>query len=387
LNQIRIENVYFLLLYAYDALEERGPAGVQPVGQTALVDLFAAVLLRAIDRLLRRGIGRGYVAHVDELTGIRGKVEFAATVKVNGFMRGSAVCQFDEPTFDTPHNQVLKATLSRLRRATGLARELHDTVVATARRLREVSDVRLTDRMFDAARVRGHLGHYRVALSVCRLLYDHLMVDESTGSVAFRDFGRDPAALAALFQRFLRGFASREQSAFKVKADTLPWQAAVGPAAMLGLLPQMETDVSLVAPGRRVVLEAKFYRQPLVIRRGQWRLRSGHLYQLFAYLKNLSIRHSGEAVEGVLIYPKMGRRLRLSLFLHGHKVRVWTVDLSQPWNTLRSELLRLIHSLCGPGRSGVVSPGRSETLAFRPAGVAESVRKYAPEPPPSSGEK
>ena len=42
--EIPIQNIYYLLCYAWDKLEEKELIDVDPVGMTELVDLFARVL-------------------------------------------------------------------------------------------------------------------------------------------------------------------------------------------------------------------------------------------------------------------------------------------------------------------------------------------------------
>ena len=47
--------------------------------------------------------------------------------------------------------------------------------------------------------------------------------------------------------------------------------------------------------------------------------------------------------EGILLYPENGRRLDLSYGLHGHAIRVCTIDLGQQWADIRQDLLDLLN--------------------------------------------
>ena len=49
--EIPIQNIYFLLCYAWDKLEERDLVDVDPVGITGLVDLFSRVLITGTNHL------------------------------------------------------------------------------------------------------------------------------------------------------------------------------------------------------------------------------------------------------------------------------------------------------------------------------------------------
>jgi 5-methylcytosine-specific restriction enzyme subunit McrC len=64
---------------------------------------------------------------------------------------------------------------------------------------------------------------------------------------------------------------------------------------------------------------------------------------LFAYLKNIAIRGGSDAyAEGMLLYPVVDKKIRLSYQLHGHKVSINTVDLGKEWREIRSELLEMV---------------------------------------------
>ena len=64
------------------------------------------------------------------------------------------------------------------------------------------------------------------------------------------------------------------------------------------------------------------------------KFRSEHLYQLAAYLQNLE-----PGAEGILLYPTAGVAVDQSYTLHGHRVRVTTLDLNRPWPEIASTLL------------------------------------------------
>jgi hypothetical protein len=47
-----------------------------------------------------------------------------------------------------------------------------------------------------------------------------------------------------------------------------------------------------------------------------------------------------EVSKGVLLYPSNSEsKLRLDIRLAGHRIRVWTVDVSKPWQDIRHQLL------------------------------------------------
>jgi 5-methylcytosine-specific restriction enzyme subunit McrC len=129
----------------------------------------------------------------------------------------------------------------------------------------------------------------------------------------------------------------------------VPWAVAAEDAANANHLPDMRTDITLRAQGRHIVIEAKCTAHTHQSSYGTTKLRSDHLYQLLAYLTNLRAR--GIDPVGLLLYAQAGHDMRYDYELQGIPVRVRSLDLEQPWRTVRSDLLALIGELDQNGHS------------------------------------
>jgi 5-methylcytosine-specific restriction enzyme subunit McrC len=341
---VPVANVYYLLCYAWDCLDVGGPARVASEPFAGPADLFARVLEHGVARLLKRGPDRGYVEVAADARTPRGKLDLAATVKRNLAAVPAVACVADDLRHDLPHNQILKATLARLGRCPDVARPLRDRCAALARRFADVTDTPLSPALFARVRLHRNNRHYRLLVNVCRVLLDGLLPDPRGGPFAFADFTRDERAMAEVFEAFVRNFYRREQTAFpRVGIERFDWQHASGDPAALALLPEMRTDVCLTSPGRKLVIDAKYYAAALTAYYDARSLHAAHLYQLFAYLSNLAARAKpGQRLEGMLLYPTVDRELDLRYVLHGHPVRVATVDLNRPWVDIRMRMLELI---------------------------------------------
>src|SRR5690606_25020795 len=94
-------------------------------------------------------------------------------------------------------------------------------------------------------------------------------------------------------------------------------------------------------PGRIIVIDAKYYREALSRRFDREKVRSAHLYQVFTYLENLKpiVR---DQLEGMLIYPVVERPFSYHYRLVGQRIRVVGIDLDQPWQMIRSDLLNIV---------------------------------------------
>src|SRR5688500_3438857 len=117
---IPVENVYFLLCYAWDRLEEAELTSVEVSPECRLPDLFARVLRSGVTHLLKRGLDRTYSPTDEEIAGIRGRLQIAGSIKRATFLRGRAWCSFDELSPDVLHNRILKTTLRSLAAVAGL---------------------------------------------------------------------------------------------------------------------------------------------------------------------------------------------------------------------------------------------------------------------------
>src|SRR5262245_3675989 len=221
---IPIQSLYYLLLYAWDALEEGEILGVQAEPETKLVDLLAAVLCRGTDHVFRRGLDRNYLARREIVAGIRGKLDFTGSVKSNLLLQARTLCEFDELSHDVLHNQILKASLRRLLGIRRLGYRVRQSVRATHRRLSEVKDIALTRHHFRAVQLHRHNRFYRFLIDVSHLLNECLIPDERTGGLLFRSFLRDKLRMRALFERFVRNFFRREQHVYSVEAQPLRWE-------------------------------------------------------------------------------------------------------------------------------------------------------------------
>jgi len=109
----------------------------------------------------------------------------------------------------------------------------------------------------------------------------------------------------------------------------------------------MVTDIVIDAPGaaRRLVIDTKFTSILGVGRFGDASLKSGYLYQMYAYLRS---QEGGDqrwdTSEGLFLHPADGSQLYEHATIQGHSIAFATVDLAGSAVSIRSELRRIIHA-------------------------------------------
>ncbi len=343
---IPVRNLYYLLLYAWDRLPEGRAVDVSGVEGPELPNLLAKVLLEGTRRLLRGGLDRGYVERDEDTARPRGRMLVAETVSRNLLPRAQVACRADELSRDVPHNRIVKATLARLARTEEVEPALRGQLAALARGLGDVAEVTLSAADFRRVQLHGNNALYGLLLRVCALVHECLVPHQGGGRYRFRDFLADERAMGLVFQAFVRGFYEREldQCGYRVGSDALRWTAETGLGWGHELLPSMQTDVTLRSETRTLIVECKWCKEPLRARYGRPKLRSDHLYQLFAYLRSMEER-GGQDVgcEGLLLYAMVDRPANVMVAIQGHLIRVRTLDLSADWCGIREQLLNLAH--------------------------------------------
>ena len=344
---IPVENVYFLLCYAWGRFDEGEMVEVASQDFCSAADLLASVLHRGVSRLLRKGLDRGYLEKEEILNTIRGRIDIGYTGRHALHRRGRAMCRFDDMEHDVLHNRIIKSTIGRLICVKDLERTTKDKLLGTYRRLQGIGDIELRPAVFKRVTIHRNNRYYRFLLHVCQLLVSYLVPDEARGTYRFRDFLRDEKRMAYLFQEFVFNFLAKEQAEYAVKSDRLRWPATaldLDREVDLDLLPVMDTDISLRSPSRTLIIDTKYYAEVLRAKHDyKPKVRSEHLYQINAYLDSLETKDfPDDHADGLLLYPTNSTTVDLGWNIRGHTVMVKTIDLAQPWQNIRGDLLRIV---------------------------------------------
>jgi 5-methylcytosine-specific restriction enzyme subunit McrC len=334
-------NVLWILAYATDELYPGGRAFVSADDTDAPLDALAAAFVTAVERLVKRGIARGYTRHVRELASVRGTIDLLQTRRRDSLARGRVCCRFDDLTSDTVTNRILRTALQLIQTST-LSRTTRQRAQSLERWFMNVGLLARREPLNSPTSAGTSRSQYDVPLALAGCL-----IAATVPSGAGVDARFIEAELASpdsrLFERFVRNFLRRHLTDCNVTRYRRPWSdARPCTAAAETLLPTTETDVVLEYIGRKVVIDTKFYRETLREHRGSRRVREAHLYQLIAYLHNERLQSPpNERIEGVLLYPEMETELDVAWIIHGFPLRVRTIDLSASWRTIHEALLAI----------------------------------------------
>ncbi len=341
---IPIQNIYYLLCYAWDRLEALDERWVDAVPDAPLLGLLAQILLSHSRKLLKQGLLQQYQEEEAELASLRGRIQLFQSQQKRLPQRQRMICRYDELSQDVLLNQILFSSLKKLPQIQELPEKLKQESQQLLRHFPPVQELFLEKKLFEQARQQGLRAPYALLMHVSELLHDSLLPTRENGIYRFQDFQQEPARMAVLFESFIRNFYRHEAAAFRVGREHIRWQAEPADEAAEQLLPRMETDVSLISADKKIIIDAKFYPEAMASNRfGGKKFRPPHLYQLFAYLKNVETKDALSAqAEGILLYPTAGPSASYDFRMEGHLMRVCCINLMQDWRGIERDLLGLI---------------------------------------------
>jgi len=331
--QIPIQNIYYLLCYAWNKLEEKDRVNVSAEECSELVDLFAKVLVNGTRILLKRGIDRSYVEITDEIAGVKGKLAFSETVKRNLLARQRTICSFDEFSPNILLNQILVTTMHRLLKVKELDKTLKDDVRSLIGMFPQIDRIELSYAVFNQISLNRNSRFYGFIINVCEMIYANSLPSEEPGELSFMDFTRDENKMNQLYEAFLRNFYKLEQARYdSVKGEVIKWKFE-GAASSMQHLPEMQTDITLENEKEKIIIDAKYYRQTMSNYYEKDRVHSTNLYQLFSYLLNQK-DGSEKPIKAneIFLYPTGGQKFFASeAFSPGWPVFTRPLKMPLPW--------------------------------------------------------
>lgn len=339
---IRIQNIYYMLSYAFQVLNEQGYKDVAAEEFDNTAELCAAILIRGTNSQIKRGLSREYQPRTEALSGIRGRIDISQSLKAQTLRKKQMVCTYDEFTVDSAMNRILKSTFLLLLKA--------DISKRRKKQIRGLlvvfSEVSVVDLYTVDWNIRYHRNNqtYRMLMSVCWLVVKGLLQTQSDGSVRLMDF-LDEQRMCRLYERFILEYYRKEWPQLTARAAQIPWALDDGIDLML---PVMQSDIMLTnqSGDRVLIIDAKYYAHTTQVQYDAHTLHSGNLYQIFTYVKNKDAQLQRQMpgrpheVSGMLLYAQTdeavqpGNVYRMS----GNQISVRTLNLNVEFNEIRGQL-------------------------------------------------
>jgi 5-methylcytosine-specific restriction enzyme subunit McrC len=351
IGRIPVRNLWLLMLYASNLFRHIGSAKVSVEDNPDdIPDLVAEILSRLVERRIIRNLTYGYQSREEVLGRVRGRINLLYTERHKLLDRGKVACQFDELTVNTVRNRYVRAALEEISKIVGCSGLAHRcrSLAASLRRMGVTGECPGRGEV-SLDRFGRHDADDQPMVSAAHLAFNLALPTERVGFKHLSLPDREVKWIRKLYEKGVAGFYDVVLSGQGWRVDagkTINWLIDRKSAGIDKILPSMRTDITLdhLDTGRRIVIDTKFNS---VVTPGWYReetLRSGYIYQIYAYLR--SQEGNGDPLAdnatGLLLHPSVGDMVDESVVIQGHEIRFATVDLGGPANEIRAQLLKVL---------------------------------------------
>lgn len=339
---IRIKNIYYMLSYAFQILNEQGYKQIATEEFENVAELCSAILAKGISSQIKRGLGKEYVLQTKSLSSLCGRIDISTSVKEQSMLRKQLVCNYDEFSINSYMNRILRTTMDVLVRS--------DISKERKKQLRKLliyfSEVEPLNRECINWKLQFNRNNqtYQMLISICYLILKGLLQTNTDGSTKLMDF-LDEQRMCRLYEKFILEYYKKEHKELRATASQIPWDTDDGYREML---PVMQSDIMLKKDDKILVIDAKYYAHTTQKQYDVNTLHSGNLYQIFTYVKNLDTANTGK-VSGMLLYAKTDELVlpNNEYKMSGNAISVKTLDLDCDFPDIKKQLDDILLSCFG----------------------------------------
>lgn len=337
---ILIRNIYYMLSYAFQVLNEQGYKSIETEQFDNVAELCAAILEKGVSLQLKRGLGREYIEKSESLSTPRGRIEISESIKTRSTLKRQLVCSYDDFSENFYMNRIIKTTIELLLHA--------DIAKSRKKALRKLLVFFANVDSLDAHTINWRIHYnrnnqtYRMLISICYLAVKGLLQTSADGKTRLMDF-LDEQRMCRLYEKFILEYYCRHYPQLTPNASQVPWALDEGLGAML---PIMQTDITLSQRHTVLIIDAKYYAHTTQAQYDTRTIHSGNLYQIFTYVKNkqASMEDADDKVTGMLLYAKTDEAIQPDgkYKLSGNTIIVRTLDLNQEFSAIASQLDHIV---------------------------------------------
>lgn len=337
---IPVQNIYYMLAYAFQVLNEQGYKDIATEQFNNVAELCSKILTKGIAIQLKRGLGREYLPVKEPMSSLRGRINITESIKDQTIIKKQMVCSFDEFSINSYMNQVIKTTMELLL-ISDISKERKKELRKLLVFFREVETLDLHTINWEMQYNRNNQ-NYRMLISVCYLVVKGLLQTNSDGTTKLMDF-IDEQRMSRLYEKFILEYYRKEFPQISANSSQIPWQLDDGNNLML---PVMQSDIMLTKEEKTLIIDAKYYAKTTQTRFNVQTLHSGNLYQIFTYVKNKEneLKNKPHEVSGMLLYAKTDESVlpNYSYMMSGNKISVRTLDLDCDFNQVALQLNAIV---------------------------------------------
>ena len=342
---IRIQNIYYMLAYAFQVLNEHGYKSIATEDFDNTAELCAAILTRGIKIQIKRGLGKEYMSRTESLASLRGKIDITESIKTQALQRRQLVCSYDEFSVNSFMNRIIKSTILLLLRA-DIAKTRKKELKKLLVYFDDVAPIDLHSVNWNMQYNRNNQT-YRMLIGICYLIIKGLLQTQSDGTTKLMDF-LDEQRMHRLYEKFILEYYRKEYPQITANASQIPWQLDDDMGAML---PVMQTDIMLSYGEKTLIIDAKYYAHTTQLQYDKHTLHSGNVYQIFTYVKNkeAELADRPHEVSGMLLYAKSDEDIypENEYWMSGNRIEVRTLNLDGDFSMIKAQLDGIVQKYFG----------------------------------------
>lgn len=344
---ILIRNIYYMLTYAFQDLRRNNYEDIAGEDFDNILDLFAEILFKSISFQLKRGLHKDYVSHSDNLTAVKGKIDIGGSIKLRIQRKQQLLCNFDEFSENNLHNRILKSTVKLLIQSKGVNTKRRKALRSLLLFFSQVDDCDLKSIRWADITYDRNTATYKMLHHFCYFVVQKLLLTTDTGQYRVMTF--DEELMSRLYEKFVLSFYRHHYPQYSARAARVEWNID-SDTSSLSIIPDLQTDITLTFPGRKLIIDTKYYGQSMQHHMGKAAIHSQNLFQIHTYVVNEDKAHAGN-VDGLLLYAKTQEALVPDGQMNmsdGNTIYFRTLDLNQDFEGIKNQLAELIEPYIQP---------------------------------------
>ena len=113
-DHIKIQNLYYVFLYAWEKFSEGRSIQLDLDQSPNLPNLMANVLLKSVKRIIKKGMMKDYKPKLINEQFVKGKIDFRKSIQNKFHVTNKLICRYSELSVDSILNKIIKKTFINL---------------------------------------------------------------------------------------------------------------------------------------------------------------------------------------------------------------------------------------------------------------------------------
>ena len=345
MNNIPIKNIYYMLCYAWNIIDEINDIEFGDEKFENIYNLMAKILDYFLNKLIKRGFYKNYILIEEDLSMLKGKIDFSNSIKTNVINQKRLICQYDILSTNILFNQIIKSTLNKLINYKNIDGELKNKLIILNRYFIKIKDIKINNNTFKSLKYHRNNIHYKFIINICKLVYNNLILDKNYNENSGRFYidKNENKTMHRIYEKFVLNYYKINYQNFTVKSQPIKWQIKND---NFNFIPNMKTDITIYNKEKCLIIDTKYYKEILKEHKGKKIIRPSHIYQIYAYINNIKFKGN---IKGILLYAgtneiinKNYQKEKFDYKIQDKYFSVRILDLNKEWENIEKQLNEIV---------------------------------------------